>query len=358
MSNKALEIKRQRENLEIQLQSKNDMLENLLGGIMSPKRFISVVGNAASRNPKLLTADRASMLLAVMSTAQLGLDPDPVLGHAHFVPFRVGGVDKVQLIVGYQGYIHLARNSGEILDFYAHAVHAKDKFSYSYGLRKDLEHIPAPGDRGEVIAAYAVVKYKNGAVNFDVLQREDIDSRMEGSKAYQNAEKSWQGKPPAKNSPWHTNFAEMAVKTVIRHFAKQLPLSIQKAVALDDAFERGEDNAYLDESGSVIEGEFEQTFEEDDSPRPERETEETEPFEYDIYDQFGEMVSVCHSCLEFYESFENIVRPLKDSSQIIQVYENNADAYNALAEIRVDLWNNLQEYKEAALTTRKSEASD
>lgn len=90
-------------------------------------RLLRVVMTVLQNTPVLLECDRASLYRAVMTCAQLGLEPDGVLGQAFLVPHR----GRVQLLPGYRGLITLARNSGEVLSLNAQAVHEKDRFEYA-----------------------------------------------------------------------------------------------------------------------------------------------------------------------------------------------------------------------------------
>ena len=64
--------------------------------------------------------DVASLVGAIGQCAQMGLEPNTILGHAYLVPFNTkrkdaSGVERwvnsVQVIIGYKGLIDLARRS-------------------------------------------------------------------------------------------------------------------------------------------------------------------------------------------------------------------------------------------------------
>ena len=187
-------------------------------------RLCRVVLNALQTTPALLQCDRNSFMKAAMTVAVLGLEPEGVLGQAYLVPYK----GQVQAQIGYKGLIRLARNSGEVSTLVAHEVCANDKFDYEWGLNERLEHKPAEGDRGELTHVYAVAKFKDGSHHFEVLSKADVDKIKASS--------------PSANggfSPWKTHYTEMAKKTAIRRIAKYLPLSIQRATAINAAFEGG-----------------------------------------------------------------------------------------------------------------------
>lgn len=209
---------------------------------LSADRLVRVVVTVLEANPALLDCERASLYRSVMTCAQLGLEPDGVLGQAWLVPSR----GKVQLVPGYRGFIALARNSGLIVSINAQAVHRNDHFEYAYGLNERLEHVPAAGPRGEITHFYAYVKFQDGGHHFDVLSRDEVDAirdRSEGYQAYRSGR--------AEDSAWVTGYAEMGKKTVIRRIAKYLPLSVQKAAALADLHDAGK-HAGLDDLGELV----------------------------------------------------------------------------------------------------------
>jgi len=209
---------------------------------LSADRLVRSVVTVLQANPALLDCERASLYRSVMTCAQLGLEPDGVLGQAWLVPSR----GKVQLVPGYRGFIALARNSGLILSINAQAVHRNDHFDYAYGLNERLEHVPAAGARGEITHFYAYVKFQDGGHHFDVLSRDEVDAIRDRSEGYQVFRA---GK--AEDSAWVTGYAEMGKKTVIRRIAKYLPLSVQQAAALADLHDAGK-HAALDNLGELV----------------------------------------------------------------------------------------------------------
>lgn len=173
-------------------------------------RLVRVISSQIRQNPKLGMCDPYSMMHAVMTCAQLGLEPSRTLGRVHLIPYG----KEVQCIIGYQGLVELARRSGDISEIYAEVVYENDHFKYTMGLNKTLEHTPDfSGDRGEFKCCYAVAKYKDGGNHIVVMSREDINSIKNGTKY--------------KNPVWENHFDEMAKKTAIRRLAKLLPLTIE-----------------------------------------------------------------------------------------------------------------------------------
>jgi recombination protein RecT len=204
---------------------------------LNPERMARIVLTEIRRVPKLAECGRDSLLGAVMTCSQLGLEPGNGLGHAYLLPFerrsKVGGQWQTvgidcQLIIGYRGMIDLARRSGQIVSLSARAVCEGDRFSYRYGLDETIEHQPGDGVRGNLTHVYAVAKLKDGGVQFEVMSRAEVEKVRAQSKAKDSG-------------PWVSHFEEMAKKTAIRRLFKYLPVSIemQRAVTLDEQADAG-----------------------------------------------------------------------------------------------------------------------
>lgn len=207
-------------------------LELALPRALSVDRFIRVALTSVQRTPKLLECDPTSLLAAMFEAAQLGLEPDNVLGYAYLVPFWDGRsrVLRAQFILGYRGLLALARRSGQLSTVEARIVYARDRFEYAFGLHPRLVHVPASKDRGEPTHVYAIVRLKDGAHQWEVMTVEEIE---EHRKRYARA--------TGDDTPWATAWEEMAKKTVLRRLLKLAPLSVeaQRAISLDEHAEAG-----------------------------------------------------------------------------------------------------------------------
>lgn len=192
---------------------------------LSADRMLRIAMTSVQRTPELMSCNQMSLIGAIIQAAQLGLEPDGVLGHAYLVPFK----SACTLIVGYKGLIDLARRSGQLSTIYARVVHQKDQFEYSYGLDETLKHIPSTDENpGDIAYAYAVAKMKDGSQQFECMTRREIDAIRKRS-------------PAGNEGPWVTDFAEMAKKTILRRLCKMLPASVElaRAVALDERADLG-----------------------------------------------------------------------------------------------------------------------
>jgi recombination protein RecT len=233
-------------------ESQKATLAAVLPRHVSPDRMLKIALGALRTTPKLMGCTIETLMGAVVQCSQLGLEPNTPLGHAYLIPFenRNKGVTEVQIVLGYKGLIDLARRSGQIVSIAAHEVCKNDHFDYAYGLDERLEHRPAMGERGDIIAFYAVAKLVGGGYAFEVMSHQQIVDIRNDSQGWKTAVKF---KKEA-NSPWGAHFAEMGRKTVLRRLVKYLPVSIElaSATAIDDIAHRGASQA-LD---TVLDGDY------------------------------------------------------------------------------------------------------
>lgn len=182
-------------------------------------KFVRTTLTAIQNNPDLLNADRQSVLSSCMKAAQDGLVLDG--REAALVIFNSkdgdnGWVKKAQYMPMVAGIMKKARNSGEISTISAHVAYDKDRFLYILGDEEKVVHEPfMGGERGKPIAAYAIVRLKDGSVQREVMPVADIEAIRSRSKS-------------AKSGPWVSDWAEMARKTVLRRIAKYVPSSTDK----------------------------------------------------------------------------------------------------------------------------------
>jgi len=241
------------DTVRMALEKLRPQLQMALPKHLTVDRLLRVAITAVQTTPKLLECDRKSLFGAIMTCAQLGLEPDGVLGQAYLVPFG----NRVQFIPGYKGLIALARNSGDLSSVIAHEVRENDDFGHwderTKAYRLDFAHSEPPTHsfdfrklRGDVMAFYAVARFKDGGVHWDAMARAEVEmirDRSQGYKAFKAGK--------TKDNPWHTDFIEMGKKTMIRRISKYLPMSVQKAAAIADAYDTGR-HAQLGPAGEVV----------------------------------------------------------------------------------------------------------
>ncbi len=207
-------------------------IKKALPSVITPERFTRIVLSALSTNPQLGRTTPASFIGAMMTAAQLGLEPNTPLGQAYLIPYNNKGKLECQFQLGYKGLIDLAYRSGQISVIQAQTVYENDDFEYIFGLEPQLKHIPAKTDRGEPVCFYAMFRTKDGGFGYEVMSVEDV--RKYAARYSQSYNSSY--------SPWKTAFEEMAKKTVLKHALKYAPLKSDfvRGMASDESMDKCE----------------------------------------------------------------------------------------------------------------------
>lgn len=253
------------QTLEEYLKKMAPAMSQALPKHMDIDRLTRITMTTIRTTPGLREADVGSLLGAVMQAAQLGLEPG-LMGHCYLLPFKNNkkGITEVQFIIGYKGMIDLARRSGHIESIYAHAVYENDEFEYELGLEPKLQHKPTmDAEKGNFIGSYAVAKFKDGGYQFEFMSKADIEKRKGRSKA-----------AGSKFSPWHTDYEEMAKKTVVRHMWKYLPISVemQQHVAHDEGTGRNIKDITPDDNDFFVDAPEFEVLDDDQEPTERKQT--------------------------------------------------------------------------------------
>lgn len=193
-----------------------DEIAKALPKHLTPDRMLRTTLTCLTRTPKLAQCDQHSFFAALMTLSQLGLEPDG--RRAHLIPYG----QTCQLIVDYKGIVELVMRSGLVSNLHADVVCDRDEFEFDRGqLAKHKINFREP--RGDVYAAYALCRFRDGSEKSEVMTRDEVEAIRKRSKA-------------GNNGPWVSDWNEMAKKTVFRRLSKWLPLSaeIRDAVEADD----------------------------------------------------------------------------------------------------------------------------
>lgn len=185
-------------------------------------RMTRVALTAIMRTPKLFDCTRESLLNALLTCSQAGLEPDG--RNAHLIPYNCKvkyrdekGAERerwemhVQVIFDYKGLVELAMRSGVVANIHADVVCDNDTFEYDLGQLK-AHKIDFRKSRGDVYAVYSLVRFKDGTEKCEVMTREEVEGIRKRSKS-------------PDSGPWKTDWNEMAKKTVFRRLSKWITLS-------------------------------------------------------------------------------------------------------------------------------------
>lgn len=195
-------------NFEIELANYEPQFAAVLPDHIPVERFRRVIITAVNQTPDLIKADRRSLFTACVRAAQDGLYPDG--REAALVMFGTAATYMPMI----HGIRKRMRNSGEVDDAQAHVVCENDAFDYELGDTPFIKHKPALGERGKPIAAYAIIKLKNGEIIREVMSVPEIEKVRAVSRA-------------KSNGPWVAWWSEMARKTVLRRASKAAPASAE-----------------------------------------------------------------------------------------------------------------------------------
>lgn len=190
----------------------------------------------ANKSPQLQKCSQETVMQSLLNVAQIGLTLNPVFKLAYLIP-RWNSVTRSTeccLEPSYQGLVKLLTDTGSVKSISVHVVHENDSFEYELGIEPKITHKPTLRTKGELIAVYAVAHLPNGAVQVEVMGKDEVYLIRERSESYKAL---LAGK--IQSTVWTTDEAEMWRKTVIRRIAKYLPKTerwekLANAISLDE----------------------------------------------------------------------------------------------------------------------------
>ena len=195
-------------------------MEEVLPKFMTPERMLKIAMLAATRQPKLYQCTTPSLMQAVMTASEVGLECSGTMGQGYLIPYKNKGILEATFVPGYRGLIALMVRDGDVSHVTVHLVHENDAFNIDYFADPPIHHKPCiRGERGPMIGAYAAATLPDGAIQVEYMTKEEIDAIRKRSKA-------------ADGGPWATDYGEMARKTPVRRLSKYVPLGLNAAAAL------------------------------------------------------------------------------------------------------------------------------
>lgn len=197
---------------------------------LTPERLTQICISSINQTPKLAECTPASVLSCVMKCSQIGLEPSNVdgLGMCYILPFKSHGQMQAQFIMGYRGYIELARRSGKLRNIHAQAVYEGDEYDTwedETGQHFRFKANPAAShDEKNLRFVFCTAHLSDGGFVFEQMSKAEVDEIRKRSKADKFG-----------TSPWQTDYEMMARKTVIRRASRYLPMSteLQQASSSD-----------------------------------------------------------------------------------------------------------------------------
>ena len=199
-------------------------MNDVLGSEKKASSFISSVISVSQNNKLLRNAEPMSILSSAMVAATLDLPVVPTLGMAYLVPYK--GVCGFQ--IGYKGILELAMRSGEFRNIIDEVVYdgqlvKKNKFTGEYVFDEDSIKLDDKG-QAKPIGVMARFDLINGYSKTIYWSLEEIEAHAKRfSQAYRSGY----------DSPWKSDFWQMAKKTVLKSLLnKYAPKSVAMQTAL------------------------------------------------------------------------------------------------------------------------------
>lgn len=232
--------------LKHELEKRTDSFRMALPSHIKPEDLQRTVLMAAQQNPAILQADRRSLILSCMKAAQDGLLPDG--REAALVPFNTRekdgqgkwiSVKQVQYMPMVYGMRKKIMQSDEISVMQVGVVYRAEyesgRFLFELGMEPPIRYRPDLSLSVEeteddcIVAAFSLVKFKDGSWSAEVMRRSEIDKirQLSQTGAVGQVVKfgTNKGKSIDPKGPWVDHFGEMAKKTVMRRHSKVLPMS-------------------------------------------------------------------------------------------------------------------------------------
>lgn len=209
-----------------------DLLGNKYG--ITQQEFMVKVLNAVKKTPELLKCTPQSLFGSILYFAEIGLPFNTPEGFGYILPYSNKGVFEATPIIGYKGLVEIAYRNPKVKAIRIQSVYEKDEFDYEYGTAEYIKHKPTrEGDRGNLIAVYAIAQVEGINPLFVVVHKPELDKIQKLSKS-----------GDSKYSPYNNGtdvFNIMQSKVAIKLLFKTLPKTdndaLIKVLEMDNKFD-------------------------------------------------------------------------------------------------------------------------
>lgn len=194
---------------------------------MAIKRFqAAAIGVAMS--PAIADCTPESVFSCVYTAARLNLIPDPALKLIHIVPFKERGIKKAQIIIGYGGYVELARRAAPSLIVRTGSVYANDEYELIDGMDLEFRITKRAWELGKPNGPFLFSYCVSGLSGQEKVVK--ICSRQDGERiaASKSDYTPWKKGGPLKDTGVPVDFPAMCEKTAVRASAKLWSLDPEK----------------------------------------------------------------------------------------------------------------------------------
>ena len=198
--------------------------------------FMASIIELYQSDSALQNCEPNKVVLEALKAATLKLPINKQLGFAYIVPYKNKGVMLPQFQLGYKGYIQLAQRTGQYKHINADVVYEGERVEYDR--LTGMLRLSGEAKNNQPVGYFAYFQLMNGFEKCVYWTKEKVTAHA------QRYSKSWQNE----NSPWHTNYDAMALKTVLRNLiSKYGIMSIEFAGVVardfDDAEREADENA-------------------------------------------------------------------------------------------------------------------
>lgn len=185
--------------------------------------FTSSLLSLASQDRQLASAEPSTVVSAAMKAACLDLPIDKNLGFAWVIAYndKHKGKAQAQFQMGYKGYVQLAMRTGQYAGLNVVEVREGELKGFDQ-LRAEAKIEWLPPDQREsakIVGFVAWMKLVNGFEHSEYWTLEKVQA---------HAQRYSQSYRKGYDSPWKSDFEQMAKKTVLKHLLSNWgPLSVQ-----------------------------------------------------------------------------------------------------------------------------------
>ena len=246
------------------------LLKNRLSSDKMKTDFMSSVIEIVTGSPELQQCTPESILSESLKAASIHLPLNKALGRCYVVPFKNKGIPTATMVIGYKGYIQLAKNSGKYRNINADVVY-EGQITYTNYLTGEIKIDHAPTS-DKVVGFFAYIEELNG---FNKTLYMSIDQMAHYAKTYVTylkfnnkvTEDTLKQKMqyhathgPEQGIGWMSDSVTMAKKTCLRQLLTKwgdLSIEQQEAIANDVSWDstmsRDEEDAAADEVFTPVE---------------------------------------------------------------------------------------------------------
>jgi recombination protein RecT len=202
-------------------------LERAMPAYFNADRLMRIALTELRRNEQLQRCSAASLLGAIVMSAQVGLEPGP-MKQVYLIPKTIDGVLEVLWLPSYRGKIALMYRSGLVASINGAVVWRGEHFLYREGDDPKLEHEPRIDlipTRDDFVAAYIVAKLSSGELVRTVIGQRHVDRALRASALGPD------------RGPWKDDYEAMLLKTALHRAEPFIPSSaeVRMASGLDGA---------------------------------------------------------------------------------------------------------------------------